>query len=54
MQWLMGVPPKSAPVVAHGGNPHDRATSLHPCLEATKLTCLDWRFCSRVTRECQT
>ncbi|WP_202971993.1 hypothetical protein [Moorena producens] len=29
MQSLMGVPPKTAPVVAHGGNPQDRATSLH-------------------------
>ncbi|NEP52666.1 MAG: hypothetical protein F6K65_29230 [Moorea sp. SIO3C2] len=25
----MGVSPKTAPVVAHGGNPQDRATSLH-------------------------
>ncbi|NEO35785.1 MAG: hypothetical protein F6J90_05385 [Moorea sp. SIOASIH] len=50
----MGETPKTAPVVAHGGNPQDRATSLHRCLEATRFTCLDWRFCSRVTRECQT
>ncbi|WP_293114213.1 hypothetical protein [Moorena sp. SIO4G3] len=25
----MGETPKTAPVVAHGGNPQDRATSLH-------------------------
>ncbi len=30
MQSLMGVPPKTAPVVAHGGSPQDRATSLPP------------------------
>ncbi len=29
MQSLMGETPKTAPVVAHGGNPQDRATSLH-------------------------
>ncbi|WP_424094297.1 hypothetical protein [Moorena producens] len=27
----MGETPKTAPVVAHGGNPQDRATSLHRC-----------------------